>query len=514
MPLLTLPIQLAKEKLYPAIDHPLRLLVGLLVLGGLFTLILGYGFDRHALLAQLAAQYQEHLCWAIAAAILLRFVLHPRGLLNFARQQWLRLALAAGFVLSRLALQWPLGQPPEMAAASTLLPLTGQGFLAMIILVEGTEYYRSMTARALRPEQTLALSFMVLILLGSLFLMLPKATVQPGAMPWLSALFTATSAVCVTGLIVVDTATYFTPLGQGIILLLCQLGALGILTFATVVGMMVRGELGLREKMVLQDFTSSLQVGEITATLRLVVGSTLVIEAIGVLLLYWSWPEGAVGVTEQSRWWFAIFHAVSAFCNAGFSIFSESLAAPAVASHVGVNLTVMVLIILGGLGFSVLWETLQWLWGHLRKQPLRLSVQSRIVWAATGILIGFGALGFALLETRGVLASCSGSACWLGPLFQSVTARTAGFNTLPFDMFAAPTVVFLLLLMLIGVAPGSTGGGMKTTTAALLVMSAIAAIRGRPRVEAFGRTIPAEIGSGLMQRFFSFSWPSRPPCLS
>ncbi len=252
--------------------------------------------------------------------------------------------------------------------------------------------------------------------------------------------------------------------------------------------------------MVLQDFTSSLQVGEITATLRLVVGLTLLIEAIGALLLYWSWPAGM----EGPRWWAAVFHAVSAFCNAGFSTLSESLAAPTVASHVGVNLIVMVLIVLGGLGFSVLWETLRWLRGYLYKQPLRLSVQSRIVWSATGILIGIGAIGFALLESQGALASCSGSTCWLGPVFQSVTARTAGFNTLPFDAFAVPTVVFLMLLMIIGVAPGSTGGGMKTTTVALLFMSAVAAIRGRPRVEAFGRTIPVEIVRRAYATFFFF----------
>ncbi len=319
-------------------------------------------------------------------------------------------------------------------------------------------------------------------------------------MPWLPAVFTATSAVCVTGLIVVDTATYFTPFGQGLILLLCQLGALGILTFATVIGMMVRGELGLREKMVLQDFTSSLQIGEITATLRLVVGMTLLIEALGALLLYWSWPEG----TEGSRVWIAVFHAVSAFCNAGFSTFSDSLATSGVASHVGVNLIVMALIVLGGLGFSVIWETLGWLRGHLNKQPSRLSVQSRIVWVATGILIGIGAIGFALLESRGTMASCSGSACWLGPLFQSVTARTAGFNTLPLDAFAVPTVVFLMLFMVIGVAPGSTGGGMKTPTVTVLLLSTIAAIRGQPRVEAFGRTIPAHIVQRAYATFFFF----------
>jgi potassium uptake TrkH family protein len=492
-------MQMAREKLYARLDAPLRLLVGLLLLSGLASLICVYGFDRQSALAQTALQSQEPLCWAIAAAILLRFVTHPRGR-RFAIQQWLRLTLALLFILCHLAFQLPLDSSGLQFHLAPLLPFAYQGFLTVNILIEGADYSRNITAWSLRPEQTLALSFIGLILLGSLLLMLPRATVQPGSMAWLSAVFTATSAVCVTGLTVVDTATYFTPFGQGIILLLCQLGALGILTFATVIGMMVRGELGLRETMVLRHFTTSLQMGEVAATLRLVVGTTLLIEALGALLLYWSWPEGAV----ESRLWIAIFHAVSAFCNAGFSTFSDSLAASEIASHVGVNLIVMALIVLGGLGFSAIWETCGWLRGRFKQPATRLSVQSRIVWVATGMLIGIGAIGFALLESQGALSSCSGAACWLGPLFQSVTARTAGFNTLPFNALAVPTVVFLILLMAIGVSPGSTGGGMKTTTVAVLLLSTLAAIRSQPHVEVFRRTIPAHIVQRAYATFFFF----------
>ncbi len=131
-------------------------------------------------------------------------------------------------------------------------------------------------------------------------------------------------------------------------------------------------------------------------------------------------------------------------------------------------------------------------------------MQSRIVWTATGVLIGVGAIGFALLESQGTLASCSGAACWLGPLFQAVTVRTAGFNTLPFDAFAVPTVVFFMVFMVIGVSPGSTGGGMKTTTVAMLLLSTVAAILGQPRVEAFGRTIPTHIVQRAYATFFFF----------
>lgn len=174
------------------------------------------------------------------------------------------------------------------------------------------------------------------------------------------------------------------------------------------------------------------------------------------------------------------------------------------ASHLGINVTVMVLILLGGFGFTVLWETFQWLAGAVANNPPRLSVQSRLVWMATGILVGLGAVGFALLEAKGALAGCTGSACWLGALFQSVTARTAGFNTLALDTLAVPTVLLMTILMVIGVAPGSTGGGMKITTVAVLLMGTVATIRGQARVEAFRRTLPWEIVQQAYAIFFFF----------
>jgi Trk-type K+ transport system membrane component len=194
--------------------------------------------------------------------------------------------------------------------------------------------------------------------------MLPRATTPPGSLSWLDAVFTATSAVCVTGLVVVDTATTFTPLGLSSIIALCQLGGLGIVTFATVFGMLVRGDIGIREKLLLQNVVASQQFGEISRTIYRIAGLTFLLEAIGALCLYVALYE-AVPATGQ-RLWCAVFHAISEFCNAGFSTFSESLAGAATATHLGVNATVMVLIVLGGLGFSVLWDSWQWIMGVVR----------------------------------------------------------------------------------------------------------------------------------------------------
>jgi hypothetical protein len=201
----------------------------------------------------------------------------------------------------------------------------------------------------------------------------------------------------------------------------------------------------------------------------------------------------------------------SAFCNAGFSTFSDGLAYARSALHVGVNLTIMFLITFGGLGFSVLWELWQWMRGATTVQRRRFSVQSRMVGLVTGLLILIGAGLFALLEIDGVLAERSGGERLLGALFQSITARTAGFNTLAIDALSVPATVFLLVLMLIGASPGSTGGGLKTTTVSVLFMTTMATIRGKARVEVFRRTLPwAEHSPTLSLHGDSRQTPSDP----
>jgi potassium uptake TrkH family protein len=491
----------------------LRWLEALLVLTGLGLVVAEYGFQLSPSATELVHTEQGYLVWSVLVVFLLRLCLMAQGG-AFLKRHLLLSIIGALLILQLIALQTTSGQQwlgavlhGVNAERIAVLHVTFiQGFILLAALLEGAYYSRTLiTSWHIRPAQTLLLSFLALIALGTLLLMLPKATTPPGAMPFLQALFTATSAVCVTGLIVVDTATYFTPLGQGIILGLSQLGGLGILTFATVFGMMVRGGIGIREKVLLQDFVANQQFGEIGTMVRRIVWLTLLIEALGAVSLYYNWR----GVLPEAgtRLWYAIFHAVSAFCNAGFSTLSANLATPGSAMHFGVNITVMLLIVLGGLGFSVLWEGLQWLGGAALGHLRRLSVQSRLVWITSGMLITLGAVAFILLEADGVLAGRPGADRLLGALFQSVTTRTAGFNTLNIGALSMPATVLLIILMLIGASPGSTGGGIKTTTVAVLVITTVATIRGKARVEVFRRSLPwAVINQAYATFFFSIAF--------
>ncbi|GIX47340.1 MAG: portal protein [Candidatus Tectimicrobiota bacterium] len=491
-------VQLGLHWLYGRLDRPLRWMEATLALLGLGSLVALYGFWLSPAAQAAVHTLQALVVWGYFAFFLLRLILVSPRRAFLKRHRLLALCLAL-VLLEWLALRTPLGHyglgvllsRVDVKRLAVLYLAFIQGTLVWIALLEGGRASRVVATWQLRPAQTLVLSFLALIGIGTLLLMLPRATTASGGLSFLDALFTATSAVCVTGLIVVDTATAFTPLGQGILLLLMQLGGLGIITFATVIGMMVRGGIGVREKLLLQDFVASRYFGEISATVRRIVWLTLLIEALGAAALYLSWRTLLPDSTR--RLWHAIFHAVSAFCNAGFSTFSTSLAAPELARHPGTTLTVMGLIVLGGLGFAVLWETLQWLAGKLQGRPPRLSVQTRLVWLTTAVLIGLGAGLFLFLEAPGVLAGRPLGERLLGAFFQAVTARTAGFNTLPIERLAPATAFLLLMLMFIGASPGSTGGGLKTTTVAVLVLTTVATIRGKARVEVFRRTIPRQV---------------------
>jgi trk system potassium uptake protein TrkH len=495
-----------------ASEGVLRWGIPLLVVVGLATLVTDYGFRLSSAMETYVQTGQAAVAWAFLGTFLLR-LLRSRHYWAFLKRHVVQAILMVLLLVDLVAFHTAFGQQGlgnllhvvDIKRITVLYVAFIQGFLVVMALLEAAYYSRSLVAWQIKPAQTLVLSFVALIAMGCLLLLLPEATTTPGSLSVLQALFTATSAVCVTGLIVVDTATAFTALGQGIILVLFQLGGLGIITFATVIGMMVRGSLGIREKVFLQDFVTSRQFGEISATVRRIVLLTLWLEALGACSLYLSWGQSIPDV--KARVWHAVFHAVSAFCNAGFSTFSDSLARPDTAMHAGVNITVMVLIVLGGLGFAVLWEGWQRLLDTVIGRPRRLSVQLRLVCLTTALLIVAGAGLFAWLEADGVLAGHGGGERLLGALFQSITARTAGFNTLPIDTLAAPTTVLLIILMLVGASPGSTGGGIKTTTIAVLLMTTVATIRGKARVEAFRRTIPwTNINQAYATFFFTIAF--------
>ena len=323
------------------------------------------------------------------------------------------------------------------------------------------------------------------MLLGTLgFKTLPGLyTGQP--LSWLDALFTATSAVCVTGLIVVDTATYFTPAGQAYVLLLIQLGGLGILTFTTLIILAFGRRLSLHHEAVTATAIDIAPEVGFRKLLRDVLLFTLLLEAAGAVILFLTWlPRFPPGEAA----WHALFHAVSAFCNAGFSTFSDSLLG---FQRSPVSLLVlMVLIVLGGLGFLTLEEL------HLRgrsgKQPFRLSLQTRLVLAVSGILLAGGWLMYVLLEWENALGELPGWGRLLNALFMSVSARTAGFNSVDYEHAADSSNFITILLMSIGGSPGSTAGGLKTTTVAVIGLLALARLRGYHVTSVGSRTIPEE----------------------
>lgn len=341
--------------------------------------------------------------------------------------------------------------------------------------------------RKLSAAQLFVGSFLLLIALGTVGLRLLPGLYTGARLGWLDSLFTATSAVCVTGLIVVDTATFFTPLGQAFILLLIQLGGLGMITFTTLIILALGRRLSLRHESMAAtgtDIAPEIDVGVLT---RHVVLFTLGLEAVGALLLYLAWlPRfGWLGAL-----WPAVFHSVSAFCNAGFSTFSDSLVG---FQDDPFTLTiVMLLIVAGGLGFLTLEELYLKREARRRGRVYRLSLHSRLVLLTTAALLAVGWVLFTLSEWHVTFAEIPVWARPLNGLFMSVTARTAGFNTIDYGEASTSSNFLTVLLMSIGGSPGSTAGGMKTTTFALVGLLAWARFRGHEVTSLWGRSIPEE----------------------
>lgn len=331
-------------------------------------------------------------------------------------------------------------------------------------------------------------SFGGLILLGTIgFMALPGLYVGED-LTWLDALFTATSAVCVTGLIVVDTATYFTGAGQAYILLLIQLGGLGIITFTSTILLTLGMRLSLRHEAVTRSTADIAPHVSFNVLARDIVLFTFIFEVIGAIALFVFWlPTFPAGPAA----WHAVFHAVSAFCNAGFSTFSDSLIQYQGQSWI--LAVVMTLIVLGGIGFLVLEELRM----KARPEPgrarrMRVSLHTRLVLLATGILLAGGWILFATFEWNVSLEGMGSFDKLLNSLFMSVTARTAGFNTVDYAQMTDGSNFLTILLMSIGGSPGSTAGGLKTTTVAVIGLLAISRMRGYGVTSIWGRSIPKE----------------------
>ena len=339
-------------------------------------------------------------------------------------------------------------------------------------------------------------SFALLILFGTAGLQLLPGIYTGESMSWLNALFTSTSAVCVTGLIVEDTAKIFTPFGQGFVLLLIQMGGLGMLTFASLIIMAMGRRVSLRAEasaIVTSESALHLEGRNIT---RDIVRFTLLFEGVGAAALYALWVP-KLGWKEAA--WPAVFHSVSAFCNAGFSTFTDSLMG--FQQSPASLIVVSTLILAGGIGFLTHTELWHWLVSRKRKKAFRVSLQSRVVIFVTLLLTVLATPLFAIFEWDNCLASLSVGDKLTNAMFMSVTPRTAGFNSIDYGKATDSANLLTIMLMTIGGSPGSTAGGVKTTTLALLGLLAWSRLRGSESTNCCGRSVPEETTSRAVGLF-------------
>jgi trk system potassium uptake protein len=335
----------------------------------------------------------------------------------------------------------------------------------------------------LSPPQILVLGFLSVILVGAVLLMLPIANTKECS--FIDALFTSTSAVCVTGLIVKDTPNDFTLFGQIVIMLLIQIGGLGYMTSATIIFLILGKKIGITERLTIKE---GLNVDSLEGIVRFTKGVllfTLIFELAGTLLL-----TGRFSIDHpfKDAFLYALFHSVSAFNNAGFSLFSDNLIR--YRGDIIVNLTITTLIIMGGIGFIVVRD----IYKYKRKEVPSLSQHTKIVLSTTAVLILCGAVSIYLLEATNAktFAGMTLQEKMLVSYFSSVTPRTAGFNTVDYSLFRTETLFLTIVLMFIGASPGSTGGGVKTSTFAIIIASLYATVKGLRDTVLFRRRVPAD----------------------
>lgn len=355
--------------------------------------------------------------------------------------------------------------------------------------------------RRTNPSLILAASFLLIILIGMGLLMLPRCTVA--GISWVDSLFVSTSAVCVTGLTPVDVATTFTLGGQIVIILLIQIGGLGVMTLTSFFAMFFMGNTSIYNQLVVRDMVSSNSLGSLLSTLFYILSFTLVIEGVGMFSI-WFGIHGTLGMSMEEELWFSAFHAVSAFCNAGFSTLSGNLGNPLVmTNHNGLYLSVSLLIILGGIGFPILvnfkdialyhlrcfWRFIHTLRPDRHRVRHLYNLNTKMVLIVTFLLLMFGTLGIAYFEWNASFAGMSVADKWTQAFFNATCPRTAGFTSVDLTSLTVQTLLIYLLLMWIGGAAQSTAGGIKVNAFAVIVLNLIAVIRGSSRVSVFGREL-------------------------
>ncbi|MBN1942226.1 MAG: hypothetical protein JW849_02930 [Phycisphaerae bacterium] len=519
---------------WPGVVFVLNILLALAGAAAVGTLVLLHGgFDKDSL------PMSPDAIAAVEGGIVVFFLLDRlvRLLLawdrwKYFKSNWLDYVLMVFFIAAMLAVYQ---YRRDLVSAGALFLIITQVYMLAVVVLRGVGANLMLAGSGLPPAWLLIGSFAALCLVGSGLLMLPAAIPEEFQARWYypDALFTATSATCVTGLVVVDTGTHFTRFGQAVIFSLIQLGGLGIMIFGTTLAILAGKSFSVRGSEAVTELLSTNRVGELGRIVRFVILITLLAEAIGALLMLemflspgvrdaWGRPLPVSGAV-----WHAVFHSVSAFCNAGFALYPDNLMAGVhdgwpspLREHWQVLGVFAPLIVLGGLGFPVLQD----LMGYLRRVVARgvrrlrgaaahtlgrragLSLHSKIVLSTSAVLIVLGAVGLAVMAaaeekpsnsiiygqaqtTRKDWSQMNAGEKTAAAVFQSITARTAGFNTIDINRLSNANKLWLCMLMSIGGSPASTAGGMKTVTVALMMLAAWSILRRRQRVEAFGRTV-------------------------
>ena len=349
----------------------------------------------------------------------------------------------------------------------------------------------------LKPTQILVLGFLGILVIGTILLNLPISSVGGKSIGIIDALFTATSSVCVTGLVVVNTMEHWTMFGKTVILILIQIGGLGFMSFTTALFIIMGRKITLKERLVIQEaFNQYTLAGMVKLTINILIG-TFIVEGVGALLLSIRFiPKYGIGMGV----FMSVFHSVSAFCNAGFDIIGHSSLTPYV-SDVLFNFTIMMLIILGGLGFAVWLNIVNVSRDKIENQYSmkrwfsKLTLHTKLVLVLSGFLIGVGFVFFFIVEYNNpdTFGNMTLSQKILAALFQSVTPRTAGFNTIPLDKLKEASKFMTILYMFVGGSPGGTAGGVKTVTVGVILLTVKSVMEGKERTEIFSRSIPTGV---------------------
>jgi len=484
------------QKFSETLDRLMLILAGSVIA----TLLIEYGFYIDSVTERIIHLFNSVVIFYFVFFNFAKLILNPKPI-NYLRKKWIEFLLTFLILLQTFGFLFYIQKPYlnlDIQTITRIYIASVQIYLTLDIALKTIRQSEKIIQKSIHPTRVLVSSFLLLILLGTILLLLPKST--HNGISLINALFTATSAVCVTGLIVVDTGTYFTQFGQLIILILIQLGGLGIMTFTTFFTLLLSGGLGIKERVLLSEIFSQSNLSKISSTIIRILFLTFSIEAIGAIALFNFLPDSFFK-NETEKIFCAVFHSVSAFCNAGFSTFSNNLMD--IKYNIPSILTIAILFILGGLGFIVLNEyiekpilkilrNIKFLRPKIEPQRIVFTLHSKLTLYTTIILIITGTLLFFTLEFNNTLKTEPFIYKISHSFFQAVTPRTAGFNTIDISKISIPTSLLIMLLMWIGASPGSTGGGIKTTSFAIIILKIHATITGKERVEVFNKQINEE----------------------